>query len=80
MLKKFMKTISLYLLITISLRTFFRISYLMAILSGGLSIAVAAYLIVWCSYIQGISSDDWETTHPYMIPIATGCGLLSGVW
>ena len=52
----------------------------MAVFFGGLSMIVAVYLIVWCSYLKGISADDWETYNPYAIPIATGCGVISGLW
>ena len=42
--------------------------------------AIALYLIVWCSYLKGVHSDDWENYNPFAIPLATGFGVVSGIW
>ena len=62
------------------LKFFFRLSFKLALLFGGFALAVAMYLIIWCSYIKGVSPDDWEAYNAYAIPIATAAGLLSGLW
>lgn len=58
----------------------FSFSFKLAVFFGGLALFIALYLIVWCSYIKGVSADDWETYNKFAIPLATATGLLSGIW
>ena len=42
------------------------------------NLAIGCYLIVYCSYIKGIT--DWEMHHPYLIPIATASFIAGFIW
>lgn len=48
-------------------------------ISIGTTFSIFLYLIVWCSWIKGIDSDDWETHAPYSIPVATFSGVVSSI-
>ncbi|XP_025095876.1 transmembrane protein 128-like [Pomacea canaliculata] len=50
------------------------------------TLAIAAFLIVWLSMVKKVSSDDWESTYPAAIPIATAsfiagsCCVIKSLW
>jgi uncharacterized membrane protein len=40
----------------------------------GVFILIAAYMVLWLSYVKKVNSDQWsDTTHPALIPVATAC-------
>lgn len=43
------------------------------------NIGIAAFLIIYLSWVKKISSDDWEKACPCAIPIATGAFIMGGV-
>ncbi|XP_048747332.1 transmembrane protein 128-like [Ostrea edulis] len=43
------------------------------------NVSIAAFLIVYITYIKKVSTDDWETHYPAAIPIATGSFIIGGV-
>lgn len=44
------------------------------------TLAIAAFLIVWLSMVKKVSSDDWESTYPAAIPIATASFIAGSCW
>ncbi|XP_061192871.1 transmembrane protein 128-like [Saccostrea echinata] len=43
------------------------------------NLSIAAFLIVYITYIKKVSTDNWETLYPAAIPIATGSFILGGI-
>ena len=60
--------------------TFFRLWFNIGAILILVNIGIAAFLIVYLSWIKKINSDDWEKMYPAAIPIATGAFIMGGVW
>lgn len=45
-----------------------------------INICIAAFLIVWLTYIKKITTDEWERRFPAAIPVATGCFVIGAIW
>nr|XP_022343076.1 transmembrane protein 128-like isoform X1 [Crassostrea virginica] len=43
------------------------------------NVCIAAFLIVYITYIKKVSADDWEKHYPAAIPIATGSFIMGSV-
>lgn len=56
-------------------RLWFNIGGIMILVNMG----IAAFLIVYLSWIKKMSSDDWEKNYPCAIPIATGAFIMGGM-
>jgi len=50
-----------------------------AVCLASVTVLIAAYFIIWCSYVKSMSSDDWEVHQPYFIPIATLSFILASI-
>ncbi|CAD5119922.1 DgyrCDS8501 [Dimorphilus gyrociliatus] len=57
-----------------------RFYFNIAIFLFGVMISIAIFLIVWVTYIQKRTSDQWEKLHPYAIPTATACATIGSLW
>lgn len=44
------------------------------------TVSIAAFLIVWLSFIKKVHSDDWERLYPSAIPLATASSIMSGIF
>ncbi len=44
-----------------------------------INVLIAAYLIVWLSFIKKVSSDKWNDLHPMLIPIATASFVIGSL-
>ncbi|XP_019620726.1 PREDICTED: transmembrane protein 128-like [Branchiostoma belcheri] len=45
----------------------------------GLNVGIGAFLIVWLSWIKGVSTDEWEKRYPSAIPTATASFIIGGL-
>ena len=63
-------------LFTIFYRIWFNVGAILILINIG----IAAFLIIYLSWVKKVSSDDWEKTCPTAIPIATGAFIMGGVW
>ena len=63
-------------LFTIFYRIWFNVGAILILVNIG----IAAFLIIYLSWVKKVSSDDWEKTCPTAIPIATGTFIMGGVW
>ncbi|XP_078598923.1 transmembrane protein 128-like [Branchiostoma floridae x Branchiostoma japonicum] len=45
----------------------------------GLNVVIGGFLIVWLSWIKGVSTDEWEKLYPSAIPTATASFIIGGL-
>uniref|UniRef100_A0A0B6Y7G8 Transmembrane protein 128 n=1 Tax=Arion vulgaris TaxID=1028688 RepID=A0A0B6Y7G8_9EUPU len=60
--------------------------YWTGVLSLGLHIGIAIFLVVWLTFWKNVSSDEWEQRYPSAVPVATASLIIAiiclciGLW